>query len=531
MNRHRKFWIFVGTCAIFAGCPFGPLDRPPVNEFRTYNGAGNNRFQSDWGNADRPLKRMMPAAYEDDVQAPSGADRPSARIISNVCVAQTQSVLNSTGVTDLFWQWGQFVDHDVDLVAILDPPVPFDIPVPLSDPFFDPMNTGTQVIPLDRSFAMPVGGVAQQVNEITSFMDGSNVYGSSHERAEALRALDGTGRMKTSAGDLLPFNTAGLPNAPSTGAGYFLAGDFRSNEQAYLTAMHTLWVREHNYHADRLRADHPTWDGDTIYEMARAFVVAELQVITYREFLPLLIGPNAIPAYTRYRRNVSPDIMNEFATAAYRVGHTLLSSQLLRLDANLAEIPEGHLALADAFFNPTLISDVGIEPFLRGLRFQQAQEVDPYIVDDVRNFLFGPPGAGGFDLASLNIQRGRDHGLPDYNSVRVALGLGAVASFAEISSDSTIVNNLATAYADVDKIDLWVGGLSEDHVAGAMVGETFREIIRRQFIAIRDGDRFWYEEYLPASMIAMVEQVTLADVIQRNTTIGIELGDDVFLMP
>ena len=337
--------------------------------------------------------------------------------------------------------------------------------------------------------------------------------------------------MKTSPGDLLPFNTVGLPNAPSTDSSFFLAGDFRSNEQAHLTAMQTLWVREHNYHEGRLRADHPTWGGETIYEMARAIVVAELQVITYREFLPLLLGPDAIPAYTRYRRNVSPDITNEFATAAYRVGHTLLSSQLLRLDANLAEIPEGHLALADAFFNPSLISDVGIEPFLRGLRFQQAQEVDPYIVDDVRNFLFGPSGAGGFDLASLNIQRGRDHGLPDYNSVREALGLGAVSSFAEISSDTTIVSNLAAAYANVDQIDLWVGGLSEDHVAGAMVGETFREIIRRQFIAIRDGDRFWYEEYLPPSMVALAEQVTLADVIQRNTTIGIELGDDVFLMP
>jgi peroxidase len=528
MTHRRNLGIIMGVGVLLAGCPF---DRPPVKEFRSYDGTGNNQFHDHWGNANQPLARLSAEAYEDGVHAPSGADRPSARHISNLCVAQSQSMPNSTGLTDLFWQWGQFLDHDIDLTPVFDPPVPFDIPVPTGDTFFDPMSTGTQTIPLDRSFTEMFDGVAQQINEITSYIDGSNVYGSDHTRAEALRTMDGTGRLKTSAGDLLPFNTDGIPNAPSTAPTFFVAGDVRSNEQAYLTAMHTLWVREHNYHAGRLRQKHPMWDGDTVYEMARMIVAAELQVITYEEFVPLLIGEDAMPRYRGYRRDVKVDITNEFATAAFRVGHTLLSSQLLRLDANLAEIPEGHLALADAFFNPMLISDVGIEPFIRGQRFQLAQEVDPFIVDDVRNFLFGPPGAGGFDLASLNIQRGRDHGLPDYNTVRVALGLGAVADFSEISSDSDIVNNLAAAYANVNQIDLWVGGLSEDHVPGAVVGETFREILRRQFIALRDGDRFWYENYLPAPYIWEVEDVTLADVIRRNTSIGDELGENVFLMP
>ena len=64
----------------------------------------------------------------------------------------------------------------------------------------------------------------------------------------------------------------------------------------------------------------------------------------------------------------------------------------------------------------------GIAPVLRGLAAQVQQSVDTQIVPDVRNFLFGPPGAGGLDLASLNIQRGRDHGLSDYNSMREASG-------------------------------------------------------------------------------------------------------------
>ena len=147
----------------------------------------------------------------------------------------------------------------------------------------------------------------------------------------------------------------------------------------------------------------------------------------------------------------------------------------------------------------------------------------------MRNFLFGPPGAGGLDLAALNIQRGRDHGLPDYNSARVQMGLGAVTSFAQISSSAEIQARLAAAYATVDDIDLWVGGLAEDHVNGGSVGETFFEILTRQFEAIRDGDRLWYQLVFSDDDAALIDQQSLATIIRRNTDIGAELPDDVFL--
>ena len=115
----------------------------------------------------------------------------------------------------------------------------------------------------------------------------------------------------------------------------------------------------------------------------------------------------------------NPNIANVFSTAAYRFGHTMLSSELLRLNDDGSVIDSGNIALQDAFFNPGAISDNGIDSILLGASVQTAQAIDPYLVDDVRNLLFGPPGAGGFDLASLNIQRGRDHGLADYNQIRV----------------------------------------------------------------------------------------------------------------
>jgi hypothetical protein len=220
--------------------------------------------------------------------------------------------------------------------------------------------------------------------------------------------------------------------------------------------------------------------------------------------------------------------MNEFSTAAYRFGHSLLSPVLRRLDARGRTIAAGDLPLRQAFFAPHVILQDGISPLLRGLARQACQSLDVFVVDDVRNFLFGAPGQGGFDLASLNIQRGRDHGLPRYNDARRAMHLRPKASFADVSANPEVQRRLASVYASPDDMDLWVGGLAEDHIPGALVGELFRSIIREQFEAIRDGDRFWYVRALPPGELLIVQTTTLADVIHRNTDIGSEVGGDAF---
>jgi peroxidase len=207
----------------------------------------------------------------------------------------------------------------------------------------------------------------------------------------------------------------------------------------------------------------------------------------------------------------------------------MLSPQILRLDANGEEAVEGHLPLLNAFFSPSEISDNGIDSMLRGLAGQTCQEIDNKVVDDVRNFLFGPPGAGGFDLASLNIQRGRDHGLPGYNRVRRDFGLRPARNFREINGDPGVAQAMASVYASVDGVDAWVGFLAEPHVPGGMVGETLRVILSDQFRRLRDGDRFWYESSLSPEMVEMIEEQTLAVIIRRNTEIGNELSDDVFV--
>src|SRR5207237_1773310 len=159
----------------------------------------------------------------------------------------------------------------------------------------------------------------------------------------------------------------------------------------------------------------------------------------------------------------------------------------------------------------------GIDPLLKYLSSDPASEIDPQVVDSIRNFLFGPPGSGGLDLASLNIQRGRDHGLADYNSVRAAYGLPKVTSFADITLNKDVQAKLKQLYGTVDNIDLWVGALAEDHVAGGSVGPLFTRIIATQFQNLRDGDRFWFENQFSGATLDTMEHTTLAQIISRNT--------------
>ena len=489
------------------------------------------------GAAHTRLLRLLPPDYADGIAALPGPERPGPREVSNLVNAQAESVENPLGASDYLWQWGQFLDHDLDLTDGVDPPEPASIPVPTGDAWFDPDASGTAEIAFNRSLYDPETGSdphnpREQINEITSWIDGSNVYGSDEIRADALREHDGSGRLRTSSGNLLPFNDVGLPNAGGPDPGLFLAGDVRANEQVGLTALHTLFVREHNRLTNRLRRHHPSWSGERIYQKARQLVGAQLQVITYREFLPALLGPRALPPYSGYDRDADASISNVFATAAYRFGHSALSPVLLRLDGRGRAIAEGHLALRDAFFAPQrILGEGGIAPLLRGLARQRCQRVDVLVVDEVRNFLFGDPEGDGFDLASLNIQRGRDHGLPRYNDAREALGLGRVRSFSEVSSDPGTRARLAAAYGSVDEIDVWVGGLAEDRVAGGHVGPFVRKVLLDQFVALRDGDRFWYRRVLSLDAIRELEGTRLSDVIRRNTSIDRELQDDVFRVP
>src|SRR5262249_13973629 len=151
-----------------------------------------------------------------------------------------------------------------------------------------------------------------------------------------LRTRSG-GELKTSAGGLLPFNDGSQLNAASPeqadfSPAFFVAGDIRANEQPTLACMHVLFVREHNFQARRIRKEHPELSEEKLFQRARRIVIGEIQRITYEEFLPALIGKDALPPYAGYDVNVDAGISAVFSTAGFRLGHTLLSPRLLRLE-------------------------------------------------------------------------------------------------------------------------------------------------------------------------------------------------------
>ncbi|RLS36303.1 MAG: hypothetical protein DWH81_12810 [Planctomycetota bacterium] len=501
----------------------------------SYNGSGNNVANPNWGSAGSDLLRQAPAAYANGTSNPAGANRPSARVISNALADQNAPTESEFGLSNFVYAWGQFIDHDLDLTSSATPSQSFNIAVPKGDPLFDPTGTGTKTIPLTRSKSDPATGTSssnprQQINDISAFLDGSMVYGSDKARADALRTFQG-GHLKMDAGGMLPSNTAGLPNANDThqtpDKQLFLAGDVRANENIELTSIQTIFVREHNRIADEIAKSNPNLTDEQIYQAARMKVIGEIQAITYNEFLPALLGPNAIQPYSGYKANVNPGITNEFSTAAFRVGHTMVGDDIDFLDDQGNPVRDP-VALSQAFFNPNLLRSTGVDPVLKYLASDRAEEIDTQVVDSLRNFLFGAPGQGGLDLAALNIQRGRDHGLADYNTTRAAYGLSKVTSFEQITPDLALQQQLKQLYGNVNNIDLWVGGLAEKHVPGGNVGETFARIIADQFTRLRDGDRFWYQNVFQGKDLAEISNTKLADVLKRNTGLK-NLQDNVFI--
>lgn len=488
------------------------------------DGTLNNAIDSSLGAAGTALLRLGESDYPDDETGTTMLTppvRPNARDISNYIANQFgASIPNQHGLSGFAWQWGQFIDHDIDHSR--SHPTAGTAPISVTDPS-DPMYPSS--IAFDRSLFMAGSGVdspRQQINSISSYIDASNIYGSDDATAAQLRTSGGLGaRLETSAGNLLPIGPDG----------HFLAGDERANEHVGLTAMHTLFVREHNRLIDLLEAVNPLADSEDLYQTARKIVGAELQIITYNEFLPSLLGIHASdPSAFRYDVAVNPSIANEFSTALFRVGHTMLPTEFLLLtDRN--EAPQ-RLALRDAFFNPSFLKSnpENLEGVLFGLYMNDAQEIDTRVVDDVRNFLFGSPGAGGMDLAALNIQRGRDHGLPDYNSMRQAYGLDPVANFDDITSDPVLQQSLMELYETVWNIDPWVGALAEDHIAGAAVGELISSALIDQFGRLAEGDKFFFlwDPDLESEIVSTVidlEVVTLSHIIELNTHLDMEAVD------
>lgn len=516
-----------------------------AQNYRSYDGRDNNIENPDWGATHSELMRLTPADYADGISIPKldmQYNKPNPRVISNELFAQSEIISDRLALSDFTWVFGQFIDHDISLsdndpTEILD-----NIIVPENDEFFP---AGMSIV-MARTEAMPGTGTStdnprQHANLITAFLDASAVYGSDEARAQWLRSYE-DGKLKVSEGNLLPWNTesgkfndvldAAAPlMADDTHAldKYFVAGDIRANENPLLLTFHTIFVREHNRLCDELKASHPDWTDELLYQRARKIVGGYIQQITFEEWLPAM--GITMPEYSGYNPSVNPSISNEFSAAAFRLGHTLINSNIIRMNNDGEEMAGGTMTLKDAFFNPQVIlMSGGIDPFLKGMATQVQQEMDCKVINDVRNFLFGAPGAGGLDLAAININRGRERGIPTYNEIRQYLGLPPINSFYTLTGDVQVAQQMEEVYGSIDHLDAWVGMVSESHVSNdALFGELMMKIVERQFQSIRDGDRFYFEidPLLTESQKNDIRNIKFRDIIMRNTQITL-MQDEVF---
>ncbi|KAF7631143.1 ShKT domain-containing protein [Meloidogyne graminicola] len=475
--------------------------------YRSMDGSCNNLKRPLLGASFRAYLRHLPAQYEDA----SNIRRPTPREASRLLLASSQ--MNShEQLNSLVMQWGQFISHDMARTTLhptancgtCDVIPSKCIPVTISSK--DTNDAFRQKVCLKISRSVPVCGTGnpsrprEQLNENTAFVDGSQIYGSSNRDLQKFR--DGrTGMLKMSSFNnllVLPFDESRCTSLSSCAAS-FSAAISRFIKFLGLSSMHILFAREHNRIVRALQNLNSAWSGDRLFQEARKIVGAQIQVILYHEFLPRILGSSferLIGPYRGYDPQVDPSVSNEFTTSAYRFGHGMILlrnkvvniwEQYPRLSENGQPIVQGSFIFGDGIFkSQKILFEGGIDPILRGLwntPLKKPHGMTPSITE--RMF-------GSTDLGSLNIMRGRDHGIPSYNKWRQFCGMEHIGSFDLLNaqvSDENLRKTLAAIYTSPDDLDLYVGGMLEDSVIGGLVGPTLACIIGDQFKRTRDGDR------------------------------------------
>ncbi|XP_039446260.1 chorion peroxidase-like [Culex pipiens pallens] len=527
--------------------------------YRSFDGTCNNLHpdRTSWGAAGHPFEKLLPPAYEDGVWAArthsvTGRPLTSARTISASLLPDIDRPHPQLNL--LTMQFGQFIAHDFtrsSSIKLGDKDIEccaeggfhalqgdqrhfacLPIEVRPDDPFFSKfgvrcLNFVRLALAGDPECRL---GYAKQLSKVTHFIDGSPIYGSNEELARSLRTFQ-KGQLRNS----FPFGIEELPLNQDPGVCEpwarvcFEAGDDRVNQVVSLVQVQVLFLREHNRVAGILSHVNPHWSDETVYQEARKIVIAELQRIVYNEYLPLVVGWDKAKQYgllddqngfaEQYSSNIKPVVLSEVSGTAFRFGHSTVQGHF-RIQHRHA--PTETVPLHRTFNDPSrVLTPTSFDDYLFSLGAQPQQQVDPSITLGLTGFLFAGQNPFGSDLASLNIQRGRDHALRPYNDYRAWAGLPKIQSFDELGQAGV---KLAQVYESPDDIDLFVGALVvESGSKNSLVGETFGHLISEQFARLKYGDRFYYKNgpkvnpgAFKPHQLEQIERVSLAGIICAN---------------
>ncbi|KAM4625226.1 thyroid peroxidase [Polymixia lowei] len=535
-------WEDVELIAELSGCP--PPTHPAIclqhshlDKYRSISGLCNNRQNPLWGAANTALVRWLPAEYEDgERQAKgwnhealyNGVQLPLVHKVSKN-IMKTSSKRRDAVYTQLLVEFGQYIDHDINLTPQLNKGATCANTCENAHPCFPiqfhNVPSGAQsCMPFYRSspacfanFGSDIKQILQrqQMNAITSFIDASAVYGCTPKLQSLLRDLTSPdGRLATNnhfqdlrGRPYLPFVSSVESSClqdPRDLQGQrmecFLAGDKRVNEVPTLISLHTLFVREHNRIAKALKGLNGHWSRETVYQETRKIIGALHQIITMRDYIPKIIGSDGFDSYIGpyggYDPAVDPSASNVFTTAAFRFGHATISPVIWRLNESFQEDEHfPHLTVYSALFSPWKIyREGGIDPIIRGVIGTAAIAVstDKLIPEAVTEKMVVPFIPQDIDLAAVDLQRGRDHALPGYNDWRAFCGLKRIMTqddLRDVVKDSRVAQKILQMYKHPDNIDVWLGGLVEDLLPGSRNGPLFSCLIGKQMKALRDGDR------------------------------------------
>ncbi|XP_067686198.1 dual oxidase 2-like [Haliotis asinina] len=517
-----------------------------------FDGLYNNLGNPTDGGTNQPLARNITSSYTDFTYIPSGQERPNPRSISNDLFKGDAAIPSFYNRTALFAFFGQLVQREISDTDDATCPVEIiEIPIPRGDPDFDPESKGDKSMPYERiAYARNSGhspnNPRKQINKASSYIDGSFVYGSSVVRTGYLRehdsgklaCQDNWGRYPKLNDIRLPFKMYPDCNQKMINPEeLWRLGDTHVYENPGILSLGVLFFRYHNYRADHIRKYHPNLSSDEIFERSRRWVIASLQKVIVYDWLPMLLN-TSIPNYTGYRPTVQSKVTDLFDATAIKYIDTLIPSGLYQR-TDKCKFLKTH-RLCNTYWNAKDVlfgSMKGTEETLLGLASQQAEGEDRIIVEDLRSKFYGPLFYSRHDSVVLNIMKGRDYGLPDYNTARREMGLDPITSWGDINpwlnaTEPEVIERMRVLHNDnLDNIDIYVGGMMETTPRGP--GELFSLIIMDQFLRLRDGDRFWFENsnngIFSDEEVAEIMSITMYDIIVNTTKImKDEIQQDVF---
>jgi hypothetical protein len=495
------------------------------------------------GAAGRPFGRNQPL-WAVPPRDPESLLEPSPRVVSERLLARNGSFQPVPFLNLLAASWLQFMVHD--WMSHGAGVAGQEIRVPLADDDrWEARSPGGDMLvrrtPPSRDPVAPAGAPVFDNTE-TAWWDGSQLYGSTPEREAQVREGEG-GRLTLGVDGLLPLEGDSGVDLTGVNGNWWLG----------LAAMHTLFAREHNAVCAMLAEAYPGWDDDRLFAVARRITAAVMAKIHTIEWTPAILPHPTVhramlsnwyglfgPRGSRVLRRVTradtligipgsrcddhgvPYSLTEEFVAVYRM-HPLLPDELaLRNGRGWQRVgmrdvvgPAARMAMESHGLASVIASFGHVRPGKLALHNY------PDTLRDLERPTAGQGSERRIDLATIDVIRDRERGVPRYNDFRRMVRMPPAASFRELTGgDEAAARDLASVYDDVEQVDLMVGLYAEPLLPGFGFSETaFRIFVLMASRRLKSDPRFTDEwgpgHYTPEGM-RWIEEATMAGVIRRH---------------